>query len=102
MSDKPDIAMTDSEWKIVRDILRRCLPHQSVWAFGSRARHTHKPFSDLDIAVISDQPIALSKMAELKEAFSESDLPWKVDIVDWASVGNSFRQLIETHKVSLQ
>ena len=102
MSDKPDVAITESEWMIVQDILRRHLPHHSVWAFGSRVRRTHKPFSDLDIAVISDQPIALAKLAELKEVFSESDLPWKVDIVDWASASHSFRQLIEAHKVPLQ
>ena len=75
MSDKPDVEMTDSEWMIVRDILRRHLPDHSVWAFGSRVRRTHKPFSDL---------------------------PWKVDIVDWASASHSFRQLIEAHKVPLQ
>ena len=102
MSGKPDVAMTDSEWMIVQDILRRHLPHYSVWAFGSRVRHTHKPYSDLDLAVISDHPVDLSTLAELRDAFSESDLPWKVDVVDWASASDSFQQLIEACKVPLQ
>jgi type I restriction enzyme S subunit len=51
---------------------------------------------------VADQPLTLSTVADLSEAFSESDLPWKVDIVDWASIGEAFRSHIETHKVALQ
>lgn len=99
---KPDIAIADSEWRIVRDILQRHVPRHPVWAFGSRARHTQKPFSDLDLVVICDQPLPLSTVAELYNAFSESDLPWKVDIVDWACIAEDFPRVIESHKVPVQ
>ena len=102
MSGKPDIAVTHQEWAIIHDILQRYLPQHQIWAFGSRARHTHKPFSDLDIVVVSETPVALSTLAALREAFSESDLPWKVDIVDWVSISDAFRHLIESDKVLLQ
>ena len=102
MNAKPDIAISDAEWIIVRDILQKYVPGVSVWAFGSRARQTHKPFSDLDIVVVADQPLALSTVAQLSEAFSESDLPWKVDVVDWASIGETFRRHIEVQKKSIQ
>ena len=102
MNTKPEIAISDTEWNIIRGILRRYIPQYSVWAFGSRARRTHKPFSDLDIAVIGERAIPLSTLAELNEAFSESDLPWKVDIVDWSSVSETFQRLIEGQKVPLQ
>jgi predicted nucleotidyltransferase len=90
MKDKPDIAISDAEWSIVCDILQKYLSKYNVWAFGSRVRHTHKPFSNLDIVVVNDEPLSISTMAELNEAFSESDLPWKVDAVDWASISNNF------------
>ena len=102
MNTKPEIAISDTECNIVRGILRRYIPQYSVWAFGSRARRTHKPFSDLDIAVIGERAIPLSTLAELNEAFSESDLPWRVDIVDWSSVSETFQRLIEGQKVPLQ
>jgi predicted nucleotidyltransferase len=102
MSSKPDIAISDSEWQIVRDILQTYLPKLPVWAFGSRVLRTQKLFSDLDIAVITDHPMALSVLASLNEAFADSDLPWKVDIVDWACIGEDFRKIIEDHKVPLQ
>ncbi len=102
MSEKPDIAISDAEWHIVRDILNKHVSGYPVWAFGSRARHTHKLFSDLDIVVGSDQPLTISTLAALNEAFSESDLPWKVDIVDSATISDAFLSHIETHKVALQ
>jgi predicted nucleotidyltransferase len=102
MSGKPDIAISDAEWLIVRDILTTYATGYSVWAFGSRARHTHKPFSDLDIVVVGDQPLTIPTLAALNEAFTESDLPWKVDIVDAATISDTFRSHIEAQKVALQ
>jgi len=102
MKDKPDIAISDAEWSIVSDILQKYLSQYSVWAFGSRVRHTHKPFSDLDIVVVNDQPLSIATMAELSEAFSESDLPWKVDVVDWASISNNFKDHIKSNKLELK
>ncbi len=102
MKDKPDIAITDAEWSIVSNILKKYLSQYSVWAFGSRVRQTHKPFSDLDIVVVNDQPLSIATMAELSEAFSESDLSWKVDVVDWASISDSFKDTIKSNKLELQ
>lgn len=65
-----------------------------VWAFGSRVNGNVKPYSDLDLAVITAEPLDLQTHADLVDAFSESDLPWKVDIVDWATTSDNFRQII--------
>ncbi len=102
MRGKPDIAISDAEWHIVRDILNKHISGYPVWAFGSRVRRTHKPFSDLDIVVGGDHPLTISTLAALNEAFTESDLPWKVDIVDAATISDAFLSHIETHKVALQ
>jgi type I restriction enzyme S subunit len=99
---EPLIDIRPDHWDIVRRILRQYAPGYEVWAFGSRARRTAKAYSDLDIAVISDQPLSLALSAQLSDAFSESDLPFKVDVVDWASTGESFRTVIEQNKVVLQ
>lgn len=39
-----------------------------------------KPHSDLDLAIVGE-PLALDKMFLLRDAFSKSDLPMRVDIV---------------------
>ena len=89
-------------WEIVRDILQDHIPQHTVWAFGSRARGTAKPHSDLDLAVICTEPLSLNVSAALANAFAESDLPWRVDVVDWATTSNTFREIIERDKVVVQ
>ena len=90
------------EWEIVRQILERHVPAREVWAFGSRAKGSAKPFSDLDLIVLGEQPLSLSILAELADDFSESDLPFKVDIVDWATTGERFRKVIEAERIIVQ
>jgi type I restriction enzyme S subunit len=95
------LELRPGELEIVREILRRHVPNREVWAFGSRVKGTARPYSDLDLAVLGDQPLPLLVRAELAEEFSESDLPFKVDIVDWATTSERFRQIIESEYVVL-
>ncbi|MGH8564026.1 MAG: nucleotidyltransferase domain-containing protein [Gammaproteobacteria bacterium] len=101
MSD-PLIDIRPDHWAIVVDILRRHVPDREVWAVGSRAKWSAKEYSDLDLAVIGEHPLSLSVSAALADDFSESDLPFKVDVVDWATTSESFRKIIERDKVAVQ
>ena len=96
------IDISPGDLKIVRDILRKHVPDREVWAFGSRAKRTAKRYSDLDLAVITDTPMSFEVSGALREDFSESDLPWRVDIVDWATTSEAFRRVIEQDKVMVQ
>ena len=90
------------EWKEISQILKTYAPLYEVWAFGSRVTGKAKQFSDLDLAIITQQPLSLNEYAILKEAFDESDLPFKVDIVDWAATSATFREIIKANKVIVQ
>jgi len=98
----PKLDLRPNEWEIVRDILERHVPDREVWAFGSRVKGTAKPYSDLDLTILGSEPLALSTAAELADDFSESDLPFKVEIVDWATTGERFRVVIEGERVVVQ
>ena len=102
MLEVPKIDIRPDHWEIVRGILQKHVPQHEVWAFGSRAKWTAKEYSDLDLAVITDKPLLLDVSANLSDDFSESDLPYKVDLVDWATTGESFRKIIEKDKVVVQ
>lgn len=96
------LALTGDELAEVRAILAAHLPAgTTVRVFGSRASGTPKPWSDLDLAVEGDSPLPLSVMAQLVEAFDESALPWKVDLVDGKAISPGFAAIIAQTGVPL-
>lgn len=101
-ADVPNIDIRPDHWAMVQDILQKHVPQYEVWAFGSRAKWTAKDHSDLDLCIKTDKPLDFKTLALMEEDFSESDLPWKVDVVDWATTSESFRKIIERDKVVVQ
>ncbi|MFT4055051.1 MAG: nucleotidyltransferase domain-containing protein [Novosphingobium sp.] len=100
MSDT--IHLTQSERAEVARILAEHLPPGiSIRIFGSRAGGTPKPWSDLDLALDGPQPLSLADMAELAEAFDESALPFKVDLVDRHTVSAGFAAIIDAGSLPL-
>lgn len=83
------------------DILRHHLPGREVWAFGSRATGRARRHSDLDLAVLGETPLSFERSGALAEAFSDSDLPFRVDVVDWTRTSETFRQIIERDHLPL-
>jgi predicted nucleotidyltransferase len=79
----------------IRRILLLHLNGRTVRAFGSRVRGNAKPFSDLDLAVMGETPLDFRQLAALKDAFAESNLPFRVDVIDWAATNEAFRRIIE-------
>ncbi len=67
----------------LRDFLRDFFRDEEVevYLFGSRARGENTEFSDVDIAILSRKDIS-DKLAVLGYILEESNLPFKVDIVD--------------------
>lgn len=96
------VDLDPEHWKIVRDILSRHVPENTVLVFGSRASRKAKKFSDLDLAILGDNPQSLDLMSGLSEDFAESDLPFKVDLVDWALIDRAFQKIILGNCVTVQ
>ncbi|MBX2978006.1 MAG: nucleotidyltransferase domain-containing protein [Flavobacteriales bacterium] len=86
---------------LVREILATYAPSVKAWAFGSRVNGTARKFSDLDIALDAGGELDLRTMAELRNAFQESDLPISVDLLDLRTTRPLFRKLIEKEQVAL-
>ena len=86
----------------VQRILAEHVPECEVRAFGSRAAWTAKDYSDLDLAVVGAGPLHWRTLGRLKEAFEESSLPMRVDVLDWHAIPDSFRQVIEQGYVVVQ
>ncbi len=77
---------------ILRRVLREHLPTGArAYVFGSRARGGARQYSDLDLALEWDRPLGLDLLGRIAEALSESDLPFKVDVVDLLTTDPAFR-----------
>lgn len=81
----------------VKALLRRQLPQAEIWAYGSRVTGGGHDASDLDLVVRNPAGLALETpgLAAVKEAFVESDLPIRVDLLDWARLPETFHREIE-------
>ena len=91
----PPIDINPTYFEIVRHILDEHVPDCEVRAFGSRATWVAKDYSDLDLAVVGDKPLRWSTLGRLKDAFEESTLPFRVDVLDWHDISDNFRKMIE-------
>ena len=95
MPDTASIEITPEEASIVRSILQQRIPNRPVWVFGSRSNGKARRRSDLDLAVGGDEPLSLRVRSELAEDFDQSDLPYRVDVVDLATITPEFHGRIE-------
>ena len=96
------VSLLPKHRRLVRDILAEHLPPEvRVWVFGSRATGRAWRYSDLDLAIDAGRKLTLDETALLVEAFSESDLPYKVDVVDWHAIDERLRKLIAGERVPL-
>ncbi len=78
----------------VQALLARHVPECEVRVFGSRIKGTAKPYSDLDLAVVGPSSLAGDRLAALREALTDSELPIRVDVLDWHGIAENFRQII--------
>lgn len=87
--------MREDHARIVRDVLRAHLPEGArAYVFGSRAHGGARRYSDLDLALEWIRPLGLDLLGEIAEALSDSDIPYKVDIIDLSTADPGFRARI--------
>ena len=86
----------------VRRILAKRVPQCEVRAFGSRVGRAPKDYSDLDLALVGPAMLDDDTLRRLKEDFQESELPFRVDVLDWHATSPEFQQVIARRYEILQ
>ena len=94
------IDITAEQRKTVLALLERHLPNTAAWVCGSHAQWTSRPQSDLDMVVFAT-PEQNVRVGELREAFEDSNLPFRVDLFVWDAVPEQFRKHIKRDHVVL-
>lgn len=86
----------------IQRVLKEHAQGLSVLAFGSRVSGVDlSPFSDLDLALRSDRPIPVERMASIEKAFAASGLPFHIDLLDWAKLPAAFQKHIEKEYLAI-
>lgn len=75
--------------------IRRFFAAVEILAYGSRIKGTAQQYSDLDLALKGASPLELSKLGELKDTFANSDIPFKIEPLDFHRVSPDFQKIIE-------
>lgn len=76
-------------------IIKKHIPQAKVYLFGSRARGTNNPGSDIDLAIDANQKIPWSTLGMIKEEIEESTIPLFVDIVDLHDIDDNLKIQIQ-------
>jgi len=89
------IDVAEHHMETIKRILADYVGGCEVRAFGSRGNGTAGKYSDLDLAIVGDSKLERRAKVLLREAFEESDLPFRVDIIDYNAISKEFRAIIE-------
>ena len=95
--------MQDTLVQKVASIIKTYLPVgvYSLFLFGSRATLRAHRYADIDIGIEGKQTIPFEVMARITGALEESDLPVRVDVVDFAKVTPEFARLAKQTRIPL-
>lgn len=80
------MALSPAQRALVHQILRETVAGAEARIFGSRATGRARPHSDLDLLLLKPEALTLAQRAELQDRFERSELPFRVDVVEFAQL----------------
>ena len=95
------VALSPEQLREVRQVIAQVIPDASVWVFGSRATGKARPFSDLDLLLTQPAKLNWTQRAALRDGFEASRLPFRVDVVESASLALGVVERIWSERVDL-
>lgn len=80
-------------------VISALIPEARIYLFGSRARGTNGKYADIDIALDAGKRLQARDVDEVKSMFQESNIIYKIDVVDLYQVNDLMRNEILKEKV---
>lgn len=93
----------EESFDLIRDTIYKHLSKEEYGAFvfGSRADGTARRWSDIDVGIRGAKQVPGSLIEIVREELEESDIPYKVEVVDFAKVSDKFRRFALEEVVEL-
>ncbi len=87
--------LNQTQLKQIKQIVRKYLPEDAYksFIFGSRANGTNRKFSDIDLGLQGPKALSPKEYIKIKNEFDDSDIPYRVDLVDFNNVSDKFKQV---------
>ena len=95
------LQIKSEELETVLSIIRLYCSKVTVWAFGSRVTRKASRYSDLDLVFIGQGRINDEIIISLKDSFTASSLPFRVDVLDWSSLDEGFKEIVKKSYVEI-
>jgi len=92
MAEQKTIDVEPRHLEMVKEVFARHLPFKKVWAYGSRVKWTARKTSDLDCVIFDATDKEIYKAGE---AFDESDIPFEVQLLNWETIPDDFKENIK-------
>ncbi|BDU49731.1 nucleotidyltransferase family protein [Haliovirga abyssi] len=89
------INLKDDELEIVKRILKKYFDKCEIIIFGSRITDDIKKYSDLDIAIKGTKKKDIRLLNRAIEEFEYSELAFRVDLLDYWRLSESFKNIID-------
>ena len=86
--------------EVLLGLLNLHIPDTAVWAYGSRVSGKARKYSDLDLVAFADTSQD-KQITDLKEAFEESNLPFRVELFVWDEIPEHFHNEIQNNHIEL-
>ena len=95
--------MIDLEQKyieFIKETVSSMLHNYKLYIFGSRVKNRAKKYSDIDLAIDSQELTPQTK-SKLEATFDNSTLPYEVDIINLNDIDNKFKDLIQKDLIEI-
>ncbi len=95
--------LTSEQYQLLNKICLQPLKEAGakVWIFGSRARGDNHQYSDIDLLYHTNRKLRLGFIGEIEFDLKESRLPYKVDLVDLASLAESYKEGVLKDRIEI-
>ena len=89
---KSKVNIYERSLELLKDIVKDVFKDEDVLVilFGSRARGDYFETSDMDVGVLPRREVSKGKIALFRERIGDSNIPYKVDVVDLSQASKEF------------
>ena len=87
---------------LIKNTLKGQLPTgYKAFIFGSWAQGNNREYSDIDLGILGSIKLPPSRIVKIKNDLEDSNLPYRVDLIDFSTVSDKFKNSARQKVINL-